>query len=299
VGARPALALAAAAVIAACSGSAAPEARTEVWLGGDVHLGAGDALGGVGALAAGAWGIVNLEGPIGAGAAESSAERLVNGPAAPGALARAGVRVAGIANNHDDDLGPGGAAVTARALRAAGIAPAGGREGAAVIADGGVRVVVTAHDLTGGVPAGLDAELAAARRLGDVLVATFHVTGPPSYLPRPELVEAVDIALAAGARVVVSHGTHVLARVERRGEAVIAWGLGNLVFACDCTQDQDGLILRVTLGRDGVEAAVAIPIDAGLGGDPARPAADRALAFELLEALGSSPIRRDGDRAWF
>jgi poly-gamma-glutamate synthesis protein (capsule biosynthesis protein) len=160
-------------------------------------------------------------------------------------------------------------------------------------------VVVTAHDLEAGVPATLGTELARARQLGDVLVATFHVTGPPTYLPRPELVDAVDIALEAGAQVIAAHGTHELARVERRGRAVIAWGLGNLAFACACTDEHSGALLEVVLGPDGAAEAAIIPIDAGIGDRAARADADPALTFELLEALGATRLQRLGDRARF
>ena len=159
--------------------------------------------------------------------------------------------------------------------------------------------MVTAHDLEAGVPAGLAGELAAARRAGDVLVATFHVTGPTTYLPRPELVDAVAIALDAGAAVVAAHGTHALARVERRDHAVIAWGLGNLAFACACTDEPVGGALAVELARAGAGAAALIPVDAGLAGAPARASTDPAFTYELLAALGSSPLTPAADRARF
>ena len=239
--------------------------------------------------------------------------RLLHSAAALAELRVAGVAVAGIANNHAGDAGAAGGAATMRALAAVGVQPTGGPAGAALMTLGSLRVVVTAHDLETGVPPTLRDELAAARRRGDVLVATFHVTGPPTYLPRPELIEAVTIALEAGATVVAAHGTHELARVERRGRAVIAWGLGNLAFACACTDEDSGALLEVALGPDGAGDAAIIPIDAGLVAgatrplaDPARPAtdpvrlaADPALTFELLEALGSTRLDRRGDRAAF
>lgn len=214
-------------------------------------------------------------------------------------LRAAGIAIAGIANNHARDAGPQGGAATVRALRAVGIAAAGGPAGPATIALGNLRVVVTAHDLEAGVPTALRDELTAARRAGDVLVATFHVTGPPIYLPRPELLDAVAIALEAGATVIAAHGTHELARVERRGRTVIAWGLGNLAFACACTDEPSGALLEVALGPEGAGEASIIPIDAGLEGAAARASGDPELAFELLEALGATRLERRGDRARF
>jgi hypothetical protein len=282
-------------LLAGCGGDLAP---AELWLGGDAHVGARleGRLAPLAEIVGGTAGVVNLEGPAGDGAEASSERRLVNAPGALAELRAAGVRAVGIANNHAGDLGPAGPAGTARAARAAGLAPVGPT--GAVLEVGGLRVVVTAHDLGGGVPAHLAAELAAARARGDALVATFHVTGPPSYLPRPELRAAVDVALAAGARVVAAHGTHAVAAVERRGDAVIAWGLGNLVFACDCSREDEGLILR-SIPRRGRVAAEVVPIDAGLGAAPARPSAQAPLVLELLESLGSSALDRRGRRAGF
>jgi poly-gamma-glutamate synthesis protein (capsule biosynthesis protein) len=284
---------------AACAPTTARSAR--IWIGGDVFLGTGGrgALTGIPAIVGGAKGVVNLEGPVGEGGAGAQPLRLTHAASALSELRAAGVAVAGIANNHAGDAGPDGAAATARALATLGVKPAGGPAGAADLAVGGLRVVVTAHDLADGVPKGLREELAAARRRGDVLVATFHVTGPATYLPRAELVDAVAIALDAGAAVVAAHGTHELARVERRGRAVIAWGLGNLAFACACTDEESGALLEVALGPDGAGEAWIIPVDAGLGAAGARAAADPRLTFELLDALGSSPLSRRGDRAVF
>jgi capsule synthesis protein PGA_cap len=321
-----------AAIIAtACTHTAAAPAASasrdpgapRLWIAGDVFLGTGGhgALAGIAAIVGGAPGVVNLEGPVGGdgaagvlreadrgaaagvaatpGSGDRGGLRLLQVPAALAELAQAGIAVAGIANNHAHDAGPGGAAATIRALTAVGVQPAGGPAGPATLVLGGLRVLITAHDLEHGVPPSLRDDLAAARRRGDVLVATFHVTGPASYLPRPELVDAVAIALAAGATVIAAHGTHELARVERRGRAVIAWGLGNLAFACACTDEDSGAVLDVTLDRDGAAAASIIPIDASLLSGTTRPAADPALTFELLGALGSSHLDRHGDRAAF
>ena len=240
-----------------------------LWLGGDVHLGDGGAPvlfheGGIG--------IVNLEGPVGAAV---DPPRLHNAATALPQLRDAGVRVVGVVNNHAGDF-PG----DLDAIASAGLVPAG----MAILEEGGLRIVVTAHDLP---HEGLASELRDAKARGDVLVSTFHVTGPPSYLPRPELEQAVAIALAAGADVIAAHGTHVVGPVERRDGAVIAWGLGNLAFQCRCTDETDAILLRVHLPDLRAEI---VPIEAGLNGRPARLSPDPEGVFRLLEAIGSTPL---------
>jgi poly-gamma-glutamate capsule biosynthesis protein CapA/YwtB (metallophosphatase superfamily) len=289
------------ALIAAAACARVPAERdrprpARLWIGGDVFLGAAPEgrLAAIRELERGRTGVVNLEGPIGEPAVAEGG-RLIQRPSVLAELAGAGVRVALIANNHAGDAGPEGAARTAAAVREAGLLPAG----AAVLELDGWRIAVTAHDLQAGVPDGLAAELAAARARADALVATFHVTGPPRYQPAPELASAVEIALGAGANAIAAEGTHALSKVERRGPAVIAWGLGNLAFACDCTDEEDGALLEVDLDGRGAGAAAVVPVEAGLMGRPAAPAPDAPAVYELLERIGSSPLRPEGPRAWF
>lgn len=279
----------------------APPARVELWLGGDVNLGVGGrgVLAPLAPLTRRAVGIVNLEGPVTPRAPSGEGLKLFNAPSALGELKALGVEVAGIANNHAGDAGLEGASATARALREAGLVPVGGPAGVAVIERGGLRIAVTAHDLTDGVPPKLNDDLKAAHAQGDVLVATFHVTGPDLYLPRPELRQAVKLALAAGASVVAAHGTHAVGPVERRGDAVIAWGLGNVAFACDCTHEDDAVLLRVQLEGRRVAEAEILPIDAGLDGAVARPSSDAAGILDLIDSLGGTPLRRNAERGVF
>jgi poly-gamma-glutamate capsule biosynthesis protein CapA/YwtB (metallophosphatase superfamily) len=287
--------------MSACTRAPRAEKTAVLWLGGDVNLGDGGKgqLQGITGMVQGEAGIVNLEGPVAQLRPESGSVKLWNSPQALSELAALSVRVAGIANNHAGDAGEGGSQASASQLRARGISPAGGVAGFALLNIGGITIAVTAHDLTGGVPQGLAEDLATARRQSQVLVSTFHVTGPASYLPRTELRQAVEIAYHAGANVIAAHGTHAIGPVERSSHAVIAWGLGNVAFACDCTQEEDALLLRVTVQPDRVLKAEVLPIQAGLNHQPALPAKDAGGIFDLLEAIRSSKLERSGGKAYF
>lgn len=278
----------------------APEKSATLWLGGDVNLGDGGKgqLQDIAGMLQGAPGIVNLEGPV-AERLPQDKLRLWNAPSSLAELSALNIKVAGIANNHSADAGSPGAEQTAQKLRDLSIIPTGGTAGPAFFQVNGVSVAVTAHDLTQGVPPNLEAELAAARRHSEVMVATFHVTGPPSYIPRPELRRAVEIAYHAGANIIVAHGTHALGPVERRPHAVIAWGLGNLAFACNCTQEEDAMLLRVTIQRDKAVSAEVLPLQAGIDNHRAEPVADPGAIFDLLEAIGSNQLQRQGNAAYF
>lgn len=247
----------------------------------------------------GAAGIVNLEGPVAELSPAAGELKLWNAPQSLSELVALNVRVAGITNNHARDAGEAGPQATAKQLREHEISPAGGAAGFALLNIDGVTVAVTAHDLTGGVPEGLTSDLATARRQAQVLVSTFHVTGPASYLPSAALRQAVEIAYHAGANVIAAHGSHALGPVERRDHAVIAWGLGNVAFACDCTQEEDALLLRVKVQPDRVIQAEVLPIQAGLNHRPALPAKDANGIFDLLQAIRSSKLERHGTSAFF
>lgn len=279
-----------------------PQEKTaELWLGGDVNLGDGGKgqLQNIAGMVKGMPGIVNLEGAISQRLPQKDHLRLWNAPAALGELSALNVKVAGIDNNHAGDAGSSGAEQAIKTLREHGILPAGGPAGAAVLDVNGITVAVTAHDLTGGVPSTLESDLAAARQRSAVLIATFHVTGPASFIPRPELRRAVDIAYNAGAKVIVAHGTHALGPVERRPQAIIAWGLGNVAFACDCTEEEDAMLLHVVVGNEKVISAEVLPLHAGLNNRAAGPSPEADAIFNLLEAIGSTPLQRKGATAFF
>jgi hypothetical protein len=255
---------------------------TSVWFGGDFHYGASSPvrlLGEIPDVFPGVPGVVNLEGAIAELGpttlpSESAPVRLRNDAWLIPELPFVAV---GVANNHAED--------------AEGAIP-----GSGVLALGGLPFGLAQVDLTRP-PRDLAALLAEAWGDTSIRVAMFHVSDPPSYLPGPTLRAAVDAALAAGADLVVSHGSHVVGPVERRGGAGVVWGLGNLAFDCTCTDEREAILARATFrGGDLLELEI-VPIEAGLGGHPARLSPDPRGVLDLLEALGSGPWVRSATAA--
>lgn len=224
-------------------------------------------------------GVVNLEGPVATGGA-LSAGQLFNHPAVVDDLSARGVAIIGIANNHRSDRGPAGIATTRAAIVSAG-AQVADRDCAAQLTIAGRVVQVIAGEVDD-----LPAMRAALGASADLRIASLHVLAPPSYIPDPTTIQAVDALIAAGAEVVAVHGSHALAAVEWRQGALVAWGLGNLAFDCECTREDEALVLALQLDGDGLSARV-IPIRAGLHGAAIAPHPDAAGILTLLRGLGS------------
>ncbi|MGE0784288.1 MAG: CapA family protein [Sandaracinaceae bacterium] len=170
------------------------------------------------------------------------------------ALRDVGFDVVSVANNHAYDQTAVGLAETLAALDAAHVGAVGASLDAArapgplVIERGGVRVAFVAFTervnrgpLAQGTSATVArydddrarAALETARGIADVVVLSIHWSHDFIDSPRILQRQRARLLLDAGADVILGHGPHVLQEVERttspRGDAVIAYSLGNLV----------------------------------------------------------------------
>ncbi|MEA2193432.1 MAG: hypothetical protein QOI73_3553, partial [Solirubrobacteraceae bacterium] len=104
--------------------------------------------------------------------------------------------------------------------------------------------------------AAIAAAVRAARRVSDVVVATFHwgVERSPGENDRQRMFAAA--ALHAGASAVIGAHPHVLQPIRRPGgRRLIAYSLGNFVWAAGSPQTTSSAILRVRLSGRGVEGS--------------------------------------------
>ena len=217
--------------------------------------------------------------------------RLGAPPSAAAVLARAGLDVLSVANNHVWDQSHLGLADTLDAVRDAGIVAVGAAEtealapGPVVVERDGVRVAFVAWtDHIQGYagtrrPAARVAmyeqravrrALEAARAQADVVVASMHWGLAYRNESRSEQRSAAEYLIRHGADVVLGHGPHVLQPVERvsspRGEALVAYSLGNLVsnqgYLYRRGRRERGveLPLREPATRDGVWLRVAVDV---------------------------------------
>jgi poly-gamma-glutamate capsule biosynthesis protein CapA/YwtB (metallophosphatase superfamily) len=196
---------------------------------------------------------VNLEGPIGGDPADAKkcfsrdCHSLQQSPWIAQSLARIGVRIVSVANNHAWDMGDNGIASTDAALASAGIKPAGRLDGnIAVLESGGMRIAFLGFACFHGVPDLRDqdsalAQIRAAKASYDAVVVSMHAGCEGENAGRiPNGNERcfgenrgntkgfARAAASAGATIVVGHGPHVPRGWEIWKGVPIFYSLGNL-----------------------------------------------------------------------
>ncbi len=262
-------------------------------------------------------GFANLEMPIGEPdwVRPGRAREFHHDAGVAAALARAGVHVVSLANNHVMDCGEQGLTGTLAACRAANLATVGAGpdlEAARTPARferAGRRVVVLGYAATKGDAAGpgragiapLEAELVAAdlarwRAAADVLVVSAHWGSMYVDYPPPRVLALAQALVDAGADIVLGHHPHVLQGVERRGRAVVLYSMGDAAFSAtagdfhaevaQATRLESAVFtVRVTADGSGVDAE-ALRLDAD--GIPRVPApAEAATQLARLATISA------------
>jgi poly-gamma-glutamate synthesis protein (capsule biosynthesis protein) len=218
----------------------------------------------------------NLETPLsqhGANRWNASTMEMRGHPDGAQRLAAAGFTVLNVANNHMMQHGAEAFWETVSRLRAerldvVGLASADHRSCVPMMRDvNGLRVAVLAFAFepdkyaTGPVEyafapdCDIVAEVASARREADVVICSLH--WGVEFVPYPSAAEETLARriVDAGAALLLGHHPHVARRVERRGNGLIAYSLGNFVFDQVWSPSlRTGLLVRATLARGCVAA---------------------------------------------
>jgi poly-gamma-glutamate capsule biosynthesis protein CapA/YwtB (metallophosphatase superfamily) len=198
-----------------------------------------------------------------------------------GVLTAAGIDVVTLANNHILDFGPAGLDTTRTLLEEAGIAHAGTGpdRGAAhrhvLVERAGRRVAVLAYNhvfpeefwagparpgTAHADDAGLAREVALAATEADLVVVTFHWGAEGMETPKDYQRILAHIAIDHGADLVVGHHPHVLQPLEWYRGRLIAYSLGNFVFA-SYSEIPTGAVLLVRFEGEVPIAAEFHPLD--------------------------------------
>lgn len=196
----------------------------------------------------------NLEGPLTVrGQRELDKKYLFRSPpqrVAP-ALKAAGFNVVSLANNHSLDYGAEGLADTIAALDKNSIAHVGGgsdlahARAPAIFLINGRRFAFLGYSLT--LPESFYAaptkpgtafgheqhireDVKRARAQADVVIVSFHWGQEGTTILRDYQTRIGHLAVDAGAQVVLGHHPHILQGIERYGDGIIFYSLGNFVF---------------------------------------------------------------------
>ena len=197
-------------------------------------------------------------------------------------LAWAGFDILNLANNHLLDFGREGFVETMEALRDNGLAYVGagfsyrdahrpliwevkGRRVAflayAAIRWRGSYEVPTVEDIAFAEVTSIRDDVRRAKQQADLVVVIMHLGTEYQGHPDEEQLAVSRAAIEAGACLVIGHHPHVVQGTASYGEGFIAYSLGNFIFDMDTAkQTREGVILRVLLGSEGVEAAELIPV---------------------------------------
>jgi poly-gamma-glutamate synthesis protein (capsule biosynthesis protein) len=231
--------------------------------------------------------MINLECPISARGTPWLGKKytLRAPPAAAPALVAGGIDIVNLANNHTLDYGATAFSDTLGTLDALGVGHIGGGQDEAsahapvIVELNGLRVGFLGYALyfapgtrgpwvaapgkpgiAAGTPEIVSREVAELRPQVDVVVVTFHGGRTNSSGPDAKVRAFTRAATAAGAALVIGHHPHVLQGYSRVGNTLVAYSLGNFVFAYFDGVQNDSAILDVTLSANGVESFNWIPV---------------------------------------
>ena len=227
-----------------------------------------------------------------------------------GGMARSGIDVVSVANNHALDYGRSQLSAELDALHQAGLTAAGGglnkqqatspqtvnRKGAriGVLAFSEITPAeFAATDTQPGVAytqdsAAMTAAVAAAKasKKYDYLIVIMHWGVEGDYQNNKRQTDEGHALIDAGADAVIGSHPHRLQGVEHYKNGLIAYSLGNFVFGTSALQSRQTMLLNFQLTDTGVQAVTAQPIYIMKSGKPVL--ADGADWDKIAEIIKSS-----------
>ncbi|NLM37735.1 MAG: CapA family protein [Firmicutes bacterium] len=192
------------------------------------------------------------------------------------------INVVSLANNHIMDYGPAALAETIALLEQHKIAYTGAGPNLAaartpaILEKNGLKIAFLAYNNTlplefnatatrAGTAFGdlryLSADVKKACALADIVVVSFHWSAEHLKERKAYQADLAKAAINAGAHLVVGHHPHVIQGVEVYKHGLIAYSLGNFVFASYSRKVQDGLLLQVRLTPSGLKEAAFYPLN--------------------------------------
>jgi hypothetical protein len=265
------------------------------------------------------FGFVNLESPLTHGGDPQGWKDVIikGNPALAPAMAKSGINVVTMANNHAGDMGDSGLLDSFKYCKKAGITVVGAgtnlkkaQAGAVLKTDGATAAFLGFTDvLPAGYPAtstspgtspgraninAVTANIRAAAKKADYVFVGWHwnfeYKRAPSYLESSEGKAAVD----AGADIVFAHHPHLLDGVQAYHGGLICYSLGNLVFSGFSGETAQTILVKATVSQHLLDAKL-IPVTISGAGVPTAVSGSTALSIlqrvkNLSAALGTTVV---------
>ena len=191
---------------------------------------------------------VNLECALTDHTTPAEKEYRFRGPPAYGQILKeGGVDAVSLANNHSLDYGTAGLQETRQVLSDLSIAAGGDKEAFLHTTDRGLKIgVYTAYHIG---KAEVRQAIESLRQQGaQVIIAAFHMGTEGSYTPTAWQKEICRYAAECGAQIVYNSHPHVLQPMERWGESVILYSMGNFCFGGNRNpSDKDTAVVQVSV----------------------------------------------------
>ena len=264
------------------------------------------------------FGFVNLESPLTYGGDPQGWKDVIikGNPALAPAMAKSGINVVTMANNHAGDMGDSGLLDSFKYCKKAGITVVGAgknlkaaqagavlktKDGAKTAFLGFSDVLPLGYPATSGSPGtspgradinAVKANIRAAAKKADYVFVGWHwnleYKRAPSYLESSEGKAAVD----AGADIVFAHHPHLLDGVQAYHGGLICYSLGNLVFGGFSGETAQTVLVKATVTPHAIDAKL-IPVQISGSGVPTVATGSTGLSIlqrvqSLSAALGTT-----------
>ena len=195
-------------------------------------------------------------------------------------LVAAGFDLVNLGNNHALDYGQAGLGQTLDTIEALGISTVGAGPSEeiarrpAILDINGLRVAILGYAaarwngsedvpatdrVAWAYPDAVRAAVQAVRGQVDLVIVQLHAGTEYAPEPSPDQVRFARAAIDAGADLVLGHHPHVTQTVERYGEGLIVYSLGDALFDIPRQATRRGHLLRVHATRDGLVQAELWP----------------------------------------
>jgi hypothetical protein len=274
-------------------------------------------------FAASDYGFVNLESPLTTGGDPQGWKDVVikGNPALAKAMAKSGINVVTMANNHAGDMGDSGLLDSFKYCEKAGITVVGAgktlkqAQAGAVLTRNGVKTAFLGFTdvLPAGYPAtstspgtspgraninAVKTNIRNAARKSDFVVVGWHwnfeYKRAPSSLESSEGKAAVD----SGADIVFAHHPHLLDGVQAYHGGLIFYSLGNLVFSGFSGETAQTILVKAKMTKDSIDAKL-IPVTMSGSGVPTVAGGSTGLSIlqrvqSLSASLGTKVTISDG-----